>query len=223
MAYAMIETPDQTLLNVSALKRTGLGPIDLKLGISERVALMGPSGAGKTLLLRAISDLDSNTAELSLNGQLRESMSGPSWRRRVMFVPANAGWWEDKVGPHFFGADKDVVRNLLHALGLETTALGWEVHHLSTGERQRLALARALAMEPDVLLLDEPTSGLDEENRNLAEALIAKQGDTGRGVLFVTHDDAQAERLGHRTLHIKQGLFVDRASDSTPTRDEVQP
>lgn len=209
MAYAMVETLSQTLLNVADLKRTGLGPIALQLAAGERVALMGPSGAGKTLTLRAIADLDSNTGALSLGGEARESMTGPGWRQRVMFVAANAGWWEDRVGPHFAGANTDTVRGLLHALGLETTALGWEVTHLSTGERQRLALARALALEPDVLLLDEPTSGLDEENRDLAEALIVKQSDAGRGVLFVTHDGVQAERLGHRTLTIKQGKLTE--------------
>ena len=78
----------------------------------------------------------------------------------------------------FAGAGEDSTRRLLHALGLETTALGWDVAHLSTGERQRLGLARALAVSKNVagganvLLLDEPTSGLDETNRALAEKVI---------------------------------------------------
>ncbi|MBF0251514.1 MAG: ATP-binding cassette domain-containing protein [Alphaproteobacteria bacterium] len=197
------------MLSVRALTRLGVGPVDLDVAGGEIVSLTGPSGAGKTLLLRAIADLDPNEGAVTLSGVSRESLDAPRWRARVMYVPANAGWWSDTVGPHFADMDAERVKTTLHQLNLETTALGWTVATLSTGERQRLALARAVVRGPDVLLLDEPTSGLDGENVRRAEALIAGFANDGGGVLFVTHDPVQAERLGTRGLTFAGGSVVE--------------
>ena len=193
------------MLSVRHLKRLSIGPIGLNVAGGEIVALTGPSGVGKSLLLRAIADLDPNEGELSLSGISRETMDAPAWRRQVMYVPAHTGWWADTVEPHFAGLERAQVKTTLHRLGLESTALGWQVANLSTGERQRLALARALAHAPKILMLDEPTSGLDPDNATRAEALIARAAEDGAGVVFVTHDAAQAERLGMRRLVLKDG------------------
>ena len=198
-------------LKISAITRLGLGPIDLELAPGEICALMGPSGAGKTMLLRAIVDLDPNHGQAFISNHSRADTPASHWRERVVYVPAISGWWEEKVGPHFAGAGEDSTRRLLHALGLETTALGWDVAHLSTGERQRLGLARALAVSKNVagganvLLLDEPTSGLDETNRALAEKVILDEIKNGTTVLMVTHDKSQAERMGARIINITHG------------------
>ena len=173
------------------------------------MALVGPSGTGKSMLLRAIADLDPNEGEAHLDDEARSAMDAPDWRRQVMYVPAHSGWWADLVEPHFEGAIRGTVVELLQRLGLESTALGWQVANLSTGERQRLSLARALSLKPKVLLLDEPTSGLDADNANRVEALIRRQSDDGVSVLFVTHDAAQAARLGGRVLRLEDGnLFA---------------
>ena len=198
-------------LKISAITRLGLGPIDLELGLGEICALMGPSGAGKTMLLRTIADLDPGDGNVFINGANRNEMPASQWRARVVYVPAISGWWEEKVGPHFAGASEDVTRTMLHALGMETTSLGWDVAHLSTGEKQRLGLARSLAISKNnnaganVLLLDEPTSGLDETNREMAEKVISDQAKNGTTILMVTHDRSQAERLGARIINITQG------------------
>ncbi len=71
------------MLEVRALSRPGLAPVDLDLAAGEALALLGPSGSGKTLLLRAIADLDPNQGRVSLNGRSRESQPAPAWRRRV--------------------------------------------------------------------------------------------------------------------------------------------
>lgn len=199
------------MLSVRNLKRLSIGPIDLDVAAGEIVALTGPSGVGKSLLLRAIADLDPNEAEIALNGDARGDMSAPQWRRQVMYVAAHSGWWEDRVEPHFAGASREFAIELLQRLGLESTALGWEVANLSTGERQRLSLARALALRPKVLMLDEPTSGLDAENASRAEALIQRFVADGASVLFVTHDAHQAERLGRRVLRLETGALTEVA------------
>lgn len=197
------------MLSVRNLKRLSIGPVDLDVAAHDIVALCGPSGVGKSLLLRAIADLDPNEGTLSLLGESRESMSAPVWRRQVMYVPAHTGWWADTVEPHFAGLSLALVKDTLHRLGLESTALGWQVSNLSTGERQRLALARALAYAPKVLLLDEPTSGLDADNAARVEKLVGEMAAGGVAVLFVTHDMAQAKRLGTRRLDMISGQVVE--------------
>lgn len=204
------------MLSVRNLKRLSIGPVDLDVAAHDIVALCGPSGVGKSLLLRAIADLDPNEGTLSLLGESRESMSAPVWRRQVMYVPAHTGWWADTVEPHFAGLSLALVKDTLHRLGLESTALGWQVSNLSTGERQRLALARALAYAPKVLLLDEPTSGLDADNATRVEKLVGEVAAGGVAVLFVTHDMAQAKRLATRRLDMTSGQVVEHVVEGAP-------
>ncbi len=191
------------MLKVRGLTRPGLGPIDLDLAEGECVALTGPSGVGKTLLLRAIADLDPNDGQVMLQGEAREETPAPEWRRRVSYFAAESGWWEDTVAAHF--ADAEAARRLLPALGLGPQALNWRVDHLSTGERQRLALVRLLIQSPPVLLLDEPTSALDADTAKAVETVIKKRCEDGAAVLIVTHDSEQMKRLAGRRLHMKNG------------------
>lgn len=187
------------MLRLDALATSLFGPVSFGIAAGECVSLEGPSGAGKSLLLRAIADLDPASGEVWLDGRERMQMSAPDWRRQVSYVPANAGWWAPDVAAHFPYGESP-----LEALGLGE-APGWQVDRLSTGERQRLALARALALEPKVLLLDEPTSALDREATGRVERVIGDCLSRGMAVLLVTHDPAQAERLGHRHLRIASG------------------
>lgn len=191
------------MLTVRRLQRPGLEPISFELASSECLVVQGPSGSGKSLLLRALADLDPNEGEVTLDGEARESVAGPVWRRRVMYAPAESGWWSERVGDHF--AAWDEATPLVQALGLPAEARDWPVARLSTGERQRLALARALALQPRVLLLDEPTSGLDRAATDAVEALIRQRLRQGVGALWVTHDDAQARRLARRRLLMTAG------------------
>lgn len=93
----------------------------------------------------------------------------------------------------------------MEALRLPLESRGWTVQRLSTGERQRLALVRALVLHPRVLLLDEPTSGLDSETTKAVEQVIGECLKTGIGVLWVTHDPAQARRMAERCLFLEGG------------------
>ncbi len=191
------------MLSVTDLTRLGLGPLSFTMAAGECLALRGPSGAGKSLLLRAIADLDPNEGRVSLDGESREDMPAPDWRRRVAYLAAEPGWWADKVADHF--ADWQAARPLVEALGLPADCGDWPVARLSTGEKQRLAQARSLLMEPRALLLDEPTSGLDPDAVERVEALIRARQEAGAAVLWVTHDRVQAQRVARRWLEIDKG------------------
>ncbi len=191
------------MLRIRGLARSGLAPVDLDLASGECVAVLGPSGAGKTLLLRAIADLDPNQGEASLGGEPRSGMSGPAWRRRVGYLAAESGWWADGVGAHF--ADRDAAAPIVDALGLPADVFGWQVARTSTGERQRLALARLLEQAPEIMLLDEPTSGLDAAAAAWAETLIRERLAAGAAALIATHDPALAERIAARRLLVEGG------------------
>jgi ABC-type iron transport system FetAB ATPase subunit len=191
------------MLLIRALQRLRFGPFDLALDGGECVALTGPSGAGKSVFLRMIADLDPHEGEASLGGQGCEAMSAPAWRRLVTYVPAEAGWWADTVAAHFPTGGDLAAR--FAAVGLPEDAPSWEIARLSTGERQRAALLRAVVRQPRILLLDEPTSALDGEATALVEALLRAELKRGVGILLVTHDPAQAARFGSRHFRLRDG------------------
>ena len=197
------------MLLVSNLSRSGLAPASFSLSAGECVAVRGPSGSGKSLLLRAIVDLDPNSGEVGLDGLSRESMSGPAWRRLVGYLPAEPGWWADRVGEHF--TDWVAARPLVERLGLPDEARDWPLTRPSTGERMRLAIVRALAAQPKVLLLDEPTAALDAASVAIVEALIGERVAAGMAVLWVTHDAAQGERVAKRFLRVEAGQVREEA------------
>lgn len=196
------------MLEIEALATNLVGPIDLTLAAGECVAVSGASGSGKSLMLRAIADMDPCSGKVMLDGTLRQAMAATEWRRRVALVPAESGWWSDRVADHFpiDGLDGEGLRRLLSDIGLPD-ALGWSVARLSTGERQRLALARALARGPSILLLDEPTSALDMASTRRIEALLFDKIADGVGLLFITHDPEQAVRFGAVTRVMEAGLL----------------
>jgi ABC-type iron transport system FetAB ATPase subunit len=194
-------------LELESLHTHHLGPVNLHLE-ADCTTLTGPSGSGKTLLLRAIADLDPHRGQVRLDGTAQSELPGPQWRRRVGYLPAEAHWWEERVGAHF-GPEASA---LLQAVGFGTEVLEWEVSRLSSGERQRLALARLLVLEPQALLLDEPTANLDPENRQRVEALIADFARrTGALVLWVTHDPEQRRRVGSRHFRIDGSTLVEES------------
>lgn len=175
----------------------------LEVPPGECVAVTGPSGAGKSRLLRAIADLEPNTGDVEAFGMARAATPAPAWRRRVIYLAATSGWWADTVGPHL--DDGNAAAPLIERLGLPADCLGWQVAQLSNGEKQRLALVRALIARPKVLLLDEPTASLDADAEAAAEALIREHLDAGGCALLVTHDAAQAGRLATRAVTLAAG------------------
>jgi ABC-type iron transport system FetAB ATPase subunit len=170
------------------------------------VAVTGPSGSGKSLFLRMIADLDPGEGGAWLDGQERQSLAAPAWRRRVAYAAAEPGWWDESVANHF--ADLAAARALAARLGVAADLLGGAVLRLSTGERQRLALVRTLLADPPMLLLDEPTGALDTASVGLVEALLRERLAAGVAMLLVSHDPALAQRLGHRHFVMRERRLV---------------
>jgi putative ABC transport system ATP-binding protein len=191
------------ILRVCDLRTNLLKPASLSLSAGECIAVTGPSGAGKTLLLRAIADLDPSDGLVCLDGRDRSTIAGPEWRRLVGYMPAEPGWWADTVGEHF--SEWTAALAFVRDLGFPEEAKAWPITRLSTGERLRLALIRALMMRPRVLLLDEPTAALDPASVAAVESLIAARIQAGLAVLWVTHDAEQAKRMAHRLLVVDGG------------------
>jgi UDP-glucose/iron transport system ATP-binding protein len=186
------------LLRVEHLQIGELPPLTFEVPASECLAIEGPSGVGKTRLLRAIADLEPARGQVFLDGAERSEVPAPEWRRHVRYCAAEPAWWTETARGAFTPGAR--LERLLHSLGLTYDVLDRPIALLSTGERQRLALARALIDEPKTLLLDEPTTALDAQAAALVEELIKFQLLSGRSVILVSHDASQIDRLAHARL-----------------------
>lgn len=189
-------------LQINKLRIPILEPVDMVIDAGECVSLNGPSGSGKSMLLRAIADLDPHEGEVYLEGKGANSMEAPQWRRQVALLAAESQWWGDLVAEHFLVSDPEG----LEALGFPTDVMQWQVARLSTGEKQRLALLRIFCNRPQVLLLDEPTANLDAAAAHKVEQMIEYyRRSQDAAVLWVSHDPAQRTRVATRHYHIQNG------------------
>ena len=174
--------------------RAVLGPLSLAVGRGERLAVLGPSGIGKSTLLRILAGLDSD---------YRGRLQGGD-RLAVVFQEPVLLPWRDAVANITLptGCDAATARDWMAQVGLA----GHEdkfPRQLSLGQQRRLALARAFAAGPDILLMDEPFASLDEDTRARMLALTGALLDrSGAGLVLVTHDAAEAQALAARPLHL---------------------
>ncbi|MBW4935896.1 ABC transporter ATP-binding protein [Marinobacter sp. F4206] len=189
-----------TTLTLEKLSVGSLEGVDLSLHGGDIVCVSGPSGSGKSRLLRAVADLDPHEGKVRLDDTSQEAVPGHVWRQQVMLVPADSQWWFEDVGSHF-GPD---ARDVPGALGFPPEVMDWAVNRLSSGERQRLAVLRALARNPRVLLLDEPTANLDDAmTRQVEDWLVEEIRKRDLPVIWVAHDIAQIERVSGRHYCIR--------------------
>lgn len=193
-------------LSIENLIAGEVGPVSLRVEPGEILCLSGPSGSGKSRLLRAVADLEPHEGRVLLGETPAEALAANDWRRRVMLVPSESRWWHDYVREHCGPEQPGDLR----ALGFEPGVLDWPVSRLSSGEKQRLALYRALSLSPEALLLDEPTANLDATNREQVENwLLERIRETGRPCLWVAHDAEQIGRVGDAHYRI-QGHQLER-------------
>ena len=175
----------------------------------------GPSGSGKSTLLRLLNRLvDPDVGTVSYRGRDVREYDPLALRREVCLVPQLPAPLEGTVsdnvlyGVRLMGGDADVER-LLRLSSLDPSYAGRDASQLSVGEQQRVMLARALALEPAVLLLDEPTSALDEAARDAVEqSLLGLRDELDLSYVLVTHDLDQAGRLADWVLRLDLGGTV---------------
>jgi putative ABC transport system ATP-binding protein len=172
---------------------------------SGATAILGPSGSGKSTLLRLLNRLaDPDEGVVRFHGDDLRELNPLELRRRAVLVPQLPapvpGTVADNVcyGPALRGAGVDPLRPLEQA-GLDSSYAERDAGRLSVGEQQRVMLARALALEPEVLLLDEPTAALDEQAKAGVERTLAE---LPCSTVLVTHERAQAERLAQRVVEL---------------------
>ncbi len=184
-----------------------LSEIDLKVEEGEFVSLLGPSGCGKTTLLRIVAGLASATAgRIMLNGK---DVSGPGPDRAVVFQDYALFPWMTVRDNIEFGleargmpvAERNKISNrLLSVVQLSDFAEKYP-HHLSGGMKQRVSIARALAVDPGLLLMDEPFGALDAQTRSvLQDVLLGIWEKFRRTIIFVTHSIDEAIYLSDRIV-----------------------
>ena len=208
---------DESFLNVDRVSKWFQGAsrspaihviddVSLRIAESDFVIFVGPSGCGKTTLMRIAAGLEhASSGQVVLEGEV---VSGPDRRKGVVFQSYSSFPWLTVLGNAEFGlkfrsdVDKrdkrDLARHYLDLVGLG----GFEnfyVNHISGGMRQRLAIARTLCADPDVLFMDEPFGALDAQNREFLQVQLLEIREKERKtIVFVTHDAEEAIFLGER-------------------------
>ncbi len=195
----------QTRLKLINFSCHHLKPINLQLKAGETISISGVSGAGKSLLLRAIADLIPHQGQCFFNEQEVNTITPNQWRKQVAYLAAESQWWFDRVGDHFKLPLSERSTRYLKEMGFLPEILNWEVTRCSTGERQRLAIIRLLVHAPSVLLLDEPTANLDDTNSQQVENIFYQyQQQTQCSIVWVAHDKKQIQRVAQRRFELKQ-------------------
>jgi tungstate transport system ATP-binding protein len=205
-------------LGFKADERTLLEGIDLNLGDKGTTMILGPNGAGKSLLLKLLHGLiQPTTGQIRwqgqpLNDKVRRGQAmvfqKPVLLRRT--VAANMDF-ALKVHRRADPQRRDALLEDAGLLGLADRP----ARKLSGGEQQRLALARALALEPKTLLLDEPTASLDPASVLLIEQIIRNARAAGTRIIFVTHDVGQARRLADDIVFLHRGRLMEHSQAGT--------
>ncbi|MGH2753886.1 MAG: heme ABC exporter ATP-binding protein CcmA [Actinomycetota bacterium] len=193
--------------------RPALVRIDLVVDRGEVILVKGPNGAGKSTLLRVLSTaLTPSEGEGSVLGYDLRSQRDQI-RRRVEYVGHATRLYEDLTArenlrfvARLWGIKRPAIDDSLEQVGL-LAAAGLRVSAFSQGMRQRLALARIVLRDPDLLLLDEPFAGLDAAARNALEGMLADATRRGATVLLVSHDH-YADAIASRNIDLTHGRIV---------------
>ncbi len=193
--------------------------LDLRVGAGEFLAVMGPSGCGKSTLLHLLGLMSGpDEGSVIIDGRdttgLGERGRAELRRRKIGFVfqrfnliSVLSGYDNIALSLRIRGLDSGRTDELLRAMGVEDVA-GKKPSQMSIGQQQRLAVARAIAHKPDILLADEPTGSLDSENaENLLELLSKANRQDGQTIVMITHSPMVAGAAG-RIVHMKDGRIT---------------
>ena len=191
-------------LNLSSISTNFSQVFNFCVPAGSCMGITGPSGIGKSILLKALADMLPHEGEVFLGDIESQMLPAPQWRRKVAMLPAESQWWCDTVGEHFRVFDE----TLFAYFGFEQAVMNWQISHLSSGEKQRLACIRLLMNQPEALLLDEPTANLDKSNQTNLESLIADyQKKYQMPVIWVSHDKEQLERVCQQLLVLNKDNY----------------
>lgn len=208
-------------INISGLRksfqREVLKGIDLKFGNSDFIAIIGKSGSGKSTLMNIIGlieDFDEGeylfgNTEISPGhdyANFRSENIGFIFQGYHLIPSLNC--LENIMVPTLYSkktVEMEYIRELLIELGIEHLA-EQDVNTLSGGEKQRVAIARSLVMDPTFIIADEPTGNLDPTNRDIIMNLLQKENQRGRGVLLITHDMEMTE-IAKTTYSLEDGVL----------------
>jgi putative ABC transport system ATP-binding protein len=223
MSDAAASSAELFTLDQVSLVRDGRTILD---GVTDHIhegratALVGPSGSGKTTLLRMLNRLEEPTGgSIHFRGTDVRSLGVHELRRRVGLLGQHPIMLTASVRDEVAFAKPSLsmgqIEALLQRVGLEDFPLDRSTTDLSGGEQQRLALARALAVEPEVLLLDEPTSALDPRAAEAVDVVVRSLVSDGLTVVLVSHDLNRAATISDDALVLEQGRVVDRGDPRT--------
>jgi putative ABC transport system ATP-binding protein len=201
--------------------------VSLSVDFGERLGVLGPSGAGKTVLLRAIARLDPlDEGAIRWDGREVRGEAVPDYRKRVIYLHQRPALLEGTVEdnlrhPFALKAHRDrafdprMAEDLLARLGREPGFLAKSSRDLSGGESQLVGLVRALQLDPTVLLLDEPTASLDPATTRAVERLLddwMAANPASRALVWVSHDADQVQRMTGRRVHLRAGRLESEES-----------
>lgn len=203
--------------------------VDLAVGPGDRVGIVGSSGSGKTVLLRAMAALDPiQSGQLSHEGHHMAGSAVPGYRTQVAFLQQRPTLFEGTVEANLRKPfdlavhrerkfDVERIIGWLKTLGRDARFLEKQQQNLSGGELQIAALLRAIQLDPRVLLLDEPTAALDRAATTAVEQLVNRWMDESEGGAFVwiTHDAEQAKRMCETIYRMETGRLTKDSSWNT--------
>ena len=210
------------IYDTGKVKVEALKGVDLQIEQGELVAIVGPSGSGKSTLMNLLGCLDTpTTGRYELGGQAVSGVSRDQLaeirNKRVGFVFQNFNLLphitalENVELPMLFGGMRPADRRRRATELLERVGLGERVDHkpteLSGGQMQRVAIARSLAMQPDIVLADEPTGNLDSSSGTDIMSIFTDLWKQGRTIVIITHDPALAKRAS-RVVEIRDGRIT---------------
>jgi len=218
MAYVEVRNIGKVFLGKKHNHVIAIDDVSLNMDQGEFYCLVGPSGCGKSTLLRIMDGLiEPSRGEVLIGGKV---VNQPGFDRGMVFQQFNLLPWRTVLGNVEFGLEnRGVPKNerqeramrFINLVGLETFANSYP-SQLSGGMQQRVGLARALAIEPDILLMDEPFGSLDAQTREIMQGELTRIWSIEkRTVLFVTHDIEEAIFLADRVIIMssRPGRFVD--------------